>query len=343
MNKPRLVNLLDDFGLGGVTRGLAVFDSAVVRDVVETTVHRVSPRAIIAPRLDAELIVTHMPPNWRRLAFLASLALRNPGARIIHVEHSYTRNWERHNVPFKWRFRLMLRLALAQVDKVVCVSHDQAKWLAEVSGCQAGKIEVIYPSTRDDRLVDIELPLRRPGKPLRIGTYGRFHECKGFDTLITAFRAGHLPDCELAIGGFGPDESRLRALAGRDPRITFVGKVNDVAGFLERCHVVAMPSRWEAYGQVANEAREAGRPILVSGVDGLAEQVGDAGYVVDFSSPQSLRTALAGLEGEGLMKMGQAGRDATRFCHSKREAQWAFLLGDVLGMASLLKAPAVPA
>jgi glycosyltransferase involved in cell wall biosynthesis len=66
--------------------------------------------------------------------------------------------------------------------------------------------------------------------------------------------------------------------------------VEDVAGFLAGVDVVAVPSRWEAYGMVANEAREAGRPVLVAPVDGLPEQVqGGGGLVVDFADHGALR------------------------------------------------------
>ena len=68
MSRPRLVNLLDDFALGGVSRGLGVFDAAAVRAVVDPSVVAFKPDAVIAPRCDADVIVTHFPPNWRRIA-----------------------------------------------------------------------------------------------------------------------------------------------------------------------------------------------------------------------------------------------------------------------------------
>ena len=128
------------------------------------------------------------------------------------------------------------------------------------------------------------------------------------------------------MGGFGPDEEYLRALAGDTPGISFVGKVTCVADFLRDCDIIAVPSAWEAYGQVANEAREAARPILVAPVGGLPEQVGAAGLVVDFTDPQAITAALRQLTSDRLHAMAVAGREATRDCGPHRQRQWARLI-----------------
>lgn len=60
----------------------------------------------------------------------------------------------------------------------------------------------------------------------------------------------------------------------------------DVPDFLSRCDVVAIPSRWEAGGLINIGAREAGRPILVSPVDGLPEQLRRPTFRAAFSSPR---------------------------------------------------------
>jgi glycosyltransferase involved in cell wall biosynthesis len=330
MTLPKLVNLLDDFALGGVSRSLGIFDSASVRAVVDPSVVPVNGDALVAPRLDADVIVTHFPPSWRRLIFLASLRVRNPRAAIIHVEHSYTRAWEANNVADRRRFRTMLRLACKLVDKIVCVSAAQADWLSEALKHGRRQIEVIYPYADNPGLADLALPEWGNAKPLRVGAYGRFHEAKGFDRLIESYKAGAMPNTELIIGGFGPEEQRLKDLAGEASGIHFFGKISNVASFLGECDVVAIPSRWEAFGQVATEAREAGRPILVSPVDGLPEQVGLAGKIVDFTADDKIREAFAGIIATELATMAQNGRDATRHAGASRQQDWARLLSDLL-------------
>lgn len=325
-SKPRLVNLLDDFALGGVSRGLGIFSSQPVRDAADCSVVAVRPDAVIAPGLDADIIVVHFPPNWRRLAFLLSLRARNPRARIVQVEHSYTRAWEARNVEHKGRFRLMLRIALRLVDQVVCVSCGQADWLREVARLAWHKVDVIYPYSENPGLDALPYPDFASDRPLVIGAYGRFHEAKGLENLIGAHRAGALPGTQLLIGGFGALEGDLRRLAGNSPLIEFVGKIDNVAGFLAECDVIAVPSRWEAYGQVACEAREAGRPILVSPVDGLPEQVGTAGLVIDFTNPDAIARAFATLDGPRLAAMARAARRSAQDCGLDRQREWARLI-----------------
>jgi glycosyltransferase involved in cell wall biosynthesis len=326
MMRPKLVNLLDDFALGGVSRGLGIFDSAPVRAIVDPSVVAVNGKALIAPRLNADVIVTHFPPSWRRLVFLASLRARNSNATIIHVEHSYTRGWEANNVSNLSRFRTMLGLAMKLVDRIVCVSKAQADWLAEASGLDRRSIEVIYPYSDNPGLDQLALPEFSAHAPLRIGAYGRFHEAKGFDRLIEAYKAGAMPGSTLVIGGFGQEEQRLKELAGDAPGIHFFGKISDVAAFLEQCDVVAIPSRWEAFGQVATEAREAGRPIFSSSVDGLTEQVGSAGKIVDFTSDAAIAEAFTSAGTAELKAMAQQARLSVDNAGASRQRDWARLL-----------------
>lgn len=334
MSRPRLVNLLDDFALGGVSRGLGIFDSAPVRAVVDPSVLAIDPSAILAPKVDAEIIVLHFPPNWRRIAFLLSLRARNPHATIIHVEHSYTRAWEAVKVPNRGRFHAMLGIANRLVDTIVCVSHGQARWLSEASRIDPARIEVIYPYSQNPGLSQVALPEFRKRAPLRIGAYGRFHEAKGFDRLIEAWKRGLMPGTELVIGGFGAEEERLKTLADGCTGITFAGKIADVAGFLGQCDVVAIPSRWEAFGQVATEAREAGRPIIVSPVDGLPEQVGTAGLVIDFTSDDAIASAFATLTPARLEAMALSARAATASEGQVREQGWGQLLARLVSSRS---------
>ncbi|WP_421853071.1 glycosyltransferase family 4 protein [Novosphingobium sp.] len=335
----RVANLLDDCSLGGVTRALGVFEAEALCQIAEASTIVVPPATMVAPRIAADVIITHFPPNWRRLALLASLKLRNPKARIIHVEHSYTRAWEAIHVASKSRFRAMLWLAMRLVDQIVCVSHAQAEWLQEAAGISADRITVIHPHAENPGLAD--LPLPEPGERLQIGAYGRFCEQKGFDILIAAFRKGWFPDCDLVLGGFGEDKMKLRALAGNCPAIRFTGKVDDVATFLQACDVVAVPSRWEAYGMVANEAREAGRPILVAPVDGLIEQAAGAGEVVDFTDGESIEAALGALWPANLRELARQARASVRNCHEVRLMQWSALLRSAPAKSQSEKRPAV--
>ncbi|MEO0699968.1 MAG: glycosyl transferase, partial [Pseudomonadota bacterium] len=76
-----IAHLMDDFGMGGVTRALTLFEEPMIKRKARSHVVPVHPNAQLAPRLDADLIVDHAALSWARLPFLISLRARNPKAR----------------------------------------------------------------------------------------------------------------------------------------------------------------------------------------------------------------------------------------------------------------------
>jgi len=329
MSALRVVHLLDDFELGGITKSLSFHAHPELSDVAESEILAVKPSLSIAPALGADVIITHFPPAWRFLPFLLSLKVRNPRARLVHVEHSYTGAWAALKVARPARFRTMLRIAYSLFHQIVAVSHGQAVWLRSTVGVSSDKVRVIEPWSGNQGLEAVAPIESIMGRPLVIGAYGRFAEQKGFDTLIAAMKLLPPADFTLSLGGFGPDRVALKAAAMKCTNVTFAGKVTDVADFLANCDVVVIPSRWEAFGQVAAEARLAGRPIIVADVDGLPEQVGMSGIIADCSTAESLAQALKSLPGLPLAAMGQAGRESVRGAEAGRVALWQSLYADL--------------
>ncbi len=125
---------------------------------------------------------------------------------------------------------------------------------------------------------------------------GRLEMYKGVHTLIEA--AKHLPkDTKIVIAGVGPDEARLKALAGHDLRIAFLGFVpgNELWRLMGEASAVVVPSIWpEVYGLVALEAMCQGTPIIVAKSGGLPEIVGEAesGIVVPPADPKAFARAI---------------------------------------------------
>jgi len=78
----KIAHLLDDFGMGGVTRALTLFDEPDFIGVAKSQVISVNAKELVAPALNADLIIDHMALSWRRLVFLTSL-------RAIHVPVLY--------------------------------------------------------------------------------------------------------------------------------------------------------------------------------------------------------------------------------------------------------------
>lgn len=155
----------------------------------------------------------------------------------------------------------------------------------------------------------------RPGGGPRshLFTASRLDHPKRLDLLIRAM--AHVPgEVPLLIGGTGPDEARLRALAGGDPRIRFAGFVPDdeLADLYGAAVAVPFVPLDEDYGLIAVEAMAAGAPVVTcTDSGGPAELItnGSDGLVVT-PDPVALGRALAALvaDPERAARLGTAAR-----------------------------------
>jgi len=125
-------------------------------------------------------------------------------------------------------------------------------------------------------------PAPRPSEP-RLLCLGRLVREKGFDLALDAFSllSVAFPGAHLTIAGDGPAAGELAQQAvglGLRDRVRFTGWVApaDIATLLDACSLLIVPSRWrEAFGLVALEAALRERPVVASGVGGLAEAIED--------------------------------------------------------------------
>ncbi len=319
-----IVHILDDVALGGVTRLLDSLLPALDAGLRhERIVQRTQRR--LPPRLRADVIVVHFTMAWSKLPFLAALRLAHPAARLILVEHSYTAGFEACCVSHRARFRALLRASYGLVNHVVAVSQGQAAWMRAAGLARAGHVHVI-PCVPDLAPFAAVPPAAPHTGPLRLGAFGRYAPQKGFDTLIEAMRLV-APECaHLTLAGYGEDEASLREAAATLPHVQIRGRVNPVA-FLSEMDAIAMPSRWEAGAVSCWELRAAGRPCIVSDVDGLPEQVPAArGLVVPPEDPAMLAEAIRALAGADRVAMGVEARASVEGAFARVIEAWEDLL-----------------
>jgi glycosyltransferase involved in cell wall biosynthesis len=136
-------------------------------------------------------------------------------------------------------------------------------------------IEQITPAEIDAAVEKFRLP---PGR--RIVYSGRLVAHKRVDLLVDAFTeiASRRPDWNLVIVGGGGHSAELQArvptaLAGR---VTWVGFVDDQAAIAAVCRsadVLVLPSDFEPWALVVNEAVAAGMAVVCSSVVGAAAEL----------------------------------------------------------------------
>src|SRR5262249_53843576 len=124
------------------------------------------------------------------------------------------------------------------------------------------------------------LQSRSRSDQLSVGYIGQIEPVKGVDVLVRAFRVIPHQAAELRIFGDldknPPYAQRVRALAGDDRRIQFMGPFERprLAEVLSQVDVVAVPSVWlENAPVVIAEAFAAGRPVIATDLPGMSELV----------------------------------------------------------------------
>lgn len=124
---------------------------------------------------------------------------------------------------------------------------------------------------------------------------GQLIERKGVSELLDAF--ARLEDGELYVAGDGPLQP-LVSLAAENGRVRYVGQVDRPA--LQRLYsesdVLVLPSRYEVWGLVINEALAHGLPVIATRAVGAVDDllVDDRnGYVTPTGDVDALRDAMA--------------------------------------------------
>ncbi len=152
------------------------------------------------------------------------------------------------------------------------------------------------------------------------------YDRKGLDTLLTAFARlateGALPDAaRIVVGGRERPrrETRFRELAaklGVGERVSWIGPRRDPERLFAAADVFAVPTRFDAFGNVVLEAMASATPPIVSTAAGAVEVIDDGKTGVVLDDPDDAEE-LAGhirtvLDPERGRAMGVAAADAAK-------------------------------
>ncbi|MFJ5780598.1 glycosyltransferase [Streptomyces hydrogenans] len=260
------------------TRDLA----RVVRAVRPGLVHAHSAKAGLCARLAVRgrIPTVYQPHAWSFEAVTGTTA-------------ELARRWERFGA--RW------------TDRILCVSGAERR-TGEEAGVEAAW-SVVHNGVDVARFAT-DGPAGNPA-PTAV-CVGRLCRQKGQDVLLAAWPAvlAEVPDARLVLVGDGPDGERLRAAAG--PSVRFTGAVGDTVPWYRAADVVVLPSRWEGMALAPLEAMAAGRPVVVTDVDGARESLPPghrAPCLVPSEDPAALAAALGRLLGRPELRH-RLGREA---------------------------------
>jgi glycosyltransferase involved in cell wall biosynthesis len=328
MRKLKILNLVGDNRKGGIYSIIESWNQSSLALEFDLPIQAItaSYKEILFHKPD--LIIFHNACSWGNLPKILWLSLMY---KTIIYEHHYCYGFT-SNVPNLSRFYLLLRLCYSFVDKVVAVSVAQAKWMLDQGLVKQQKLRMIRPGRDLDALLLVP-PLPPTTLPLRLKAYGRFTYQKGFDILLQALRLIPAAPIVLDLGGSGPDEEQLKALAVGLSNVNFIGFVNDLPKFFLHCDAIIVPSRWEPGILSCQEIKAAARPMIASRIDAIPEQVEECGILVDPNNPQSLAEAilaLLDLPPSQLQQWGINGREQVRHAWDNHLNQWKNLIKETI-------------
>jgi len=222
---------------------------------------------VIAEEGAVHVCYCHNPFRYAWNAREETLAARGPlGRAALGTIFQRWRQWD-------W-------IAAQRVDAYACNSETTRRRIARYLGREA---TVVHPPVETGRFAPGEV-----GEAYAVLSELMAH--KRIDVAIRAFTALGLP---LDVMGSGPDERRLRRMAG--PTIRFLGHVPDeeAARILARSRALVLTAT-EEFGIAAVEAQAAGRPVIALAEGGVRETViaGVTGAFYERSEPAALADAV---------------------------------------------------
>jgi glycosyltransferase involved in cell wall biosynthesis len=198
-------------------------------------------------------------------------------------------------------------------DHLIVTTKDLAKFYYD-HGRPAEQLSVIPNFAPDIRAEPItRAQFDTPDKTPLLLALGRLHQNKGFDVLLKAMM--DLPDHYLWLGGAGPLEQDLKALAftlGIADRVRFLGWVDDPAPLFAAADVFICSSRHEPFGNIIIESWLHSTPIIAAASEGPASLIEDdkTGLMVPNEDAAALSNAIRKLHGDPALmeRLAVAGR-----------------------------------
>jgi glycosyltransferase involved in cell wall biosynthesis len=236
---------------------------------------------------------------WAEPAFAIALTtLKLMGSRfVIHSESP-------DDLQRRTALRRLRRAAFGQwiahsATGILAISHFAADFYREL-GCTD---EQLYPFGYFRDRPDCATAIREAANlaQIEIVFAGQLTHRKGVDLLLDAMRPllAEYGGLRLTLIGDGDQRAALEAQAavfGFQDRIAFVGAMAaaEVQGRIAAAHLLALPSRWDGWGMVINEALSAGVPVAVSTQCGASDLIrqGVNGYLFRSENVQELRDCL---------------------------------------------------
>jgi len=200
---------------------------------------------------DATTLVSRQDREWKRLAKRTAWPLLFRLADQVIVPSSGTRN-------------LIFSLGLPR-ERVTLTPYvvDNDWWTAQSARVDRGAVRASWGAKPSDTVILFCAKLQPWKRPA---------------DLLRAFAKANLPNALLVFAGEGPLRQQLETetvALGVGPRVRFLGFVNQsqLPAVYTSADVMVLPSEYEPFAVVVNEAMLCGCPVIVSDLVGAAQDL----------------------------------------------------------------------
>lgn len=181
---------------------------------------------------------------------------------------------------------------LPTFDKMFCVSQSVEKELLTLYPQYKSKIGLFYNPVNAKRVremanTDLQCSIN---DNLCIVSVGRLESQKGFDIAIDVAKKLEEKNLDFTwyIAGEGSARKELESKIEKyhlQTKVVLLGMLDNPYPLIKRCDIYVQPSRHEGYGLTVMEARSLAKPIIVTRIPSLCEQIQDNinGFVADLT------------------------------------------------------------
>lgn len=250
--------------------------------------------------------IIHLHSSFAGLVVRPVLWLTYRRSRIVYCPHGWA--FGRETGRLSRAVTEFTELLLSKLThRIVCISESEQVDARRV-GIAAKRLVLVHNGiSRQRPTLDTRATSWRSEK-IKVLFIGRLDRQKGYDLLIEAARAlGDKLDVRL-IGASVVSKFRRSDLPANVSLLGWMDR-NQIEAELDQADMVAIPSRWEAFGLVAIEAMRAAKPIIAFRIGALPEIVedGTTGVLCDEVSPEKLAEGFKRAARLDLPAVGRAG------------------------------------
>lgn len=241
-------------------------------------------------------------PGYSTIILILATLMARTKAKIILVIDIKLSTFFKSEKIYQRIFPFLAKLLYRKADYIIVSYHQVEKELKKYFNVKATNITTIYPPIVSETIYikakeDVDEKWFDDDKYKVIIGVGRLVVEKDFETLIKAFSILNKDDenYKLAILGQGIEEKNLKNLVkvmNLDAHVSFFGFQKNPYKYIQRSSILAVSSKWEAFGFTIVEALALGIQVVITDVDSEGPQeilgLGKYGFISKVGSSEDL-------------------------------------------------------